>query len=766
MTEDKKDAKIAEDQIESLTKKPMNSLIDIFDLFEFHDGILKDFKDKYDRIKALGEIIRSDKFSKIFEIDSKLKDLDQLEKLSEDFTHQNLDELKNKIDSDVQSISEMKTRIPAESKSGLKKYQNTIIKRVEAQIIRQTEPIFSAIKEMDLSNLSITSNAIESIKEIEEFVDKFYVQYIALIDNTKESFDYIHYQIHDFYKFLDDKIYDFKDKLQDLKGALDSTANHLTVNIENIFHHLNTKSDLIKQLFEDLQNKFNTTNNYFTIKIEEIFTHLNAKADLNKQIIEQLKNDFDGTTNYFTKKLEELFEHLNTKSDILVQNLEDLENRQKLTANHFTKKLEEIFEHLNTKSDILKQDIEKAKYDGKTNSDLLLQKIERIGYDSKTNSDLLLQKVERTEYDSKTRSDLLLQRIEKIENDFKSVRDIAGELYNEAVQRANELFRLNDMRQESVELRQQEILEWMNNLDKTIDLHKKLLDKLARDRSSLNQKLDKVDEAIHTQTLLKKKIEQIEKSGFKSQKHSKKNHEGKEAEIRDLPSLEDHDYFLFEERFRGKSDDIKERQLKYIAFFESDGPVLDIGCGRGEFLELLKEKGIESYGIDVNPAMVNICQDKGLTALKADLCEHLDTLSDNSLGGIFMAQVIEHIPPQKIVELLKLSQSKLKPDGKMIIETINPLSIYALVDFYFKDLYHVQPIHPQTLSYLLEMAGFRNIDLKFNSKAQNDKLFSKVPDTNTYPDGVRNYLEIINSNFTKLDDLMFGYMDFYAVGVK
>src|SRR6476469_7921203 len=109
------------------------------------------------------------------------------------------------------------------------------------------------------------------------------------------------------------------------------------------------------------------------------------------------------------------------------------------------------------------------------------------------------------------------------------------------------------------------------------------------------------------------------------------------------------DYFAFESRMRGSVGAIRERQRPYVEDFRAAAPVLDIGCGRGELLQLLREAGVDARGIDADADMVAYARGEGLDVEQADLLEYLERLDDGSLGGIFMGQVVEHLPPPVLV---------------------------------------------------------------------------------------------------------------------
>ena len=172
------------------------------------------------------------------------------------------------------------------------------------------------------------------------------------------------------------------------------------------------------------------------------------------------------------------------------------------------------------------------------------------------------------------------------------------------------------------------------------------------------------------------------------------------------------DYFAFEARMRGSTTDVRERQSPYVDDLREASPVLDVGCGRGELLGLLRDAGVEARGIDADADMVAFARGEGLDVEQADALAYLDALPDASLGGIFAGQVVEHLPPAVLFRFLELAAQKLRPGGPLIAETINPLSPLALRS-YFADLTHAQPLVPETLKLLASQAGFRAIETRF-----------------------------------------------------
>lgn len=219
-----------------------------------------------------------------------------------------------------------------------------------------------------------------------------------------------------------------------------------------------------------------------------------------------------------------------------------------------------------------------------------------------------------------------------------------------------------------------------------------------------------------------------------------------------------HRYVAFEEVARGSSSLVRSRQAPFLEHFRGRRNVLDIGCGRGEFLQLLKEIGVEAYGIDKNPEMVKVSRSYGLTAIEADALEHLRALGDETLGGVFCSQVIEHMNSAEALEFINLARDKLLPGGKIVIETVNPTSVFALSEFY-RDITHIKPIHPLTLKFLLDCVGFTSVEVEFlNQPGEEQRL-----DTISGPGAD---VERINRNFQKLNALLWGPMDYAVIGIR
>jgi SAM-dependent methyltransferase len=225
-------------------------------------------------------------------------------------------------------------------------------------------------------------------------------------------------------------------------------------------------------------------------------------------------------------------------------------------------------------------------------------------------------------------------------------------------------------------------------------------------------------------------------------------------------------YVGFEDRFRGARDEIRRRLADYVPDFAGASDVLDVGCGRGEFLDLLRTEGVAARGLDVNHEMVEICLERGLSAAEGDALGYLQAQPDGSLGGLFAAQVVEHLEPAYLMRTLEVAYHKLRPGSRVVLETINPACWLAFFESYIRDLTHVRPIHPETLQYLLTASGFQHVEIRYRSPvAEHDKLqMLRAPED--APLELRAAADTLNANVDRLNRLLFTHFDYAAVGVR
>lgn len=304
-------------------------------------------------------------------------------------------------------------------------------------------------------------------------------------------------------------------------------------------------------------------------------------------------------------------------------------------------------------------------------------------------------------------------------------------------------------------------------------LHPELDDKIAKLKPEFENKIEQLKSEIDTgikaevNSVISSMSLNIENKAWLASILDGKIEEGlKDKKIGTPDSIDlEINYFRFEEQFRGPREEIKQRQSNFINYFVGCSNVLDIGCGRGEFLELAKEHDIGAKGVDVDDTMVDYCLSKGLNVVKEDAISYLEKLDDKSLDGIFIDQVVEHLEPDNLIKLLHLCFKKLKYGFYIFVETVNPLSFVSFANFYI-DMTHKKPIHPATLKFLLTSVGFRDLDTMFFSPVSEEETLKKVPLNDKLDEWAKKYLDTYNHNIEKLNGILYGAQDYAVIGKK
>lgn len=221
-------------------------------------------------------------------------------------------------------------------------------------------------------------------------------------------------------------------------------------------------------------------------------------------------------------------------------------------------------------------------------------------------------------------------------------------------------------------------------------------------------------------------------------------------------------YVAFENRFRGSAEDVRERLADYVRQFEGRAPVADLGCGRGEFMALLGEAGIEAHGVESNPHLVRAAVERGLDVVEADLLRFLGEQAAGSLGGVFAAQVAEHLPPAALVELLRQAHRVLRPGGLLLLETVNPRSAFAFLETFNRDLSHEKPLHPETLSFLAAAQGFTDVRVEMRNPVDAAGRLQRVPVEELPPRAAG----VLNENVERLNAFLYGPQDYALLAIR
>jgi len=224
-------------------------------------------------------------------------------------------------------------------------------------------------------------------------------------------------------------------------------------------------------------------------------------------------------------------------------------------------------------------------------------------------------------------------------------------------------------------------------------------------------------------------------------------------------------YLALERRFRGTEEEIAERISRYLPWLEGRGESLDLGCGRGEALELFNRHGIPARGVDSSASMVEECRRKGLQAEVGDLFEALAGTPAGSLGAVVSFHVIEHLPAETLDRLVRLAWGALKPGGVLVLETPNPLSVVVAARNFWLDPTHRRPVHPESLKLSFEQAGFDPVE-RLDLRPFPDRERLPEVDIDKLPGEAREVGHRLNELRDRLDDLLFGFQDYAMVGIK
>lgn len=220
------------------------------------------------------------------------------------------------------------------------------------------------------------------------------------------------------------------------------------------------------------------------------------------------------------------------------------------------------------------------------------------------------------------------------------------------------------------------------------------------------------------------------------------------------------DYAAFEDHFRGSRAQIQQGQRQYVPYFLGRSNVVDLGCGRGEFLELLRENGVDARGVDLYAPFVTYCTQLGLNVQHAEAISFLRQAADNSLGGLFAAQLIEHLPPDQLTTLCQQAYRALQPGGTLVLETPNPCSLFIYTHAFYIDPSHQRPVHPETMAFLLRQAGFEDIE---RIHPESSRVPYALPPVLSEAEPNR---EAINEGFQLLSEQLFGCQDYAIVARK
>ncbi len=221
-------------------------------------------------------------------------------------------------------------------------------------------------------------------------------------------------------------------------------------------------------------------------------------------------------------------------------------------------------------------------------------------------------------------------------------------------------------------------------------------------------------------------------------------------------------YRSFEDRHRGSADDVRDMLARYLPRFEGCRRVVDVGCGRGEFLALLREQGIGAYGVDSDETMVEAARAQGLEVVLDDALAHLRSVEPGSIDGVFCSQVVEHLQTSEMIALLDVAFRKLDAGGSIVVETPNPETLFIFASFFYMDPTHIKPLHPAALQWALEVSGFADVQVERVMPVPEGTRLEPVSEELRTEEG----WSTLAANVDRLNEVLFGPQNFAAVATK
>jgi len=229
---------------------------------------------------------------------------------------------------------------------------------------------------------------------------------------------------------------------------------------------------------------------------------------------------------------------------------------------------------------------------------------------------------------------------------------------------------------------------------------------------------------------------------------------------------DDWSYLAFNAAFTALGSVVRETYRQYVPLFSGRKNVLDAACGQGHFLELLKEAGIEAYGVDREAEMAEMCRLKDLRVEVADVLTHLSDLPGNSLGGVFCGHLIEHFDAIALQKLLSLAYDRLSPGGIIVCETPNTRNLFVMANTFYRDPTHRQPLHPETFQFMFRTHGFVNVELRYSLPVPMGLALEPLvlsPDSDAQ---LQALAAEINERLQRVNRQLFDYQNVAIIGYK
>jgi len=482
------------------------------------------------------------------------------------------------------------------------------------------------------------------------------------------------------------------------------------------------------------------------IKIKSVITDNIKDAIIQLDLVNKDVAGLDNRQNDLTDILNKSFNQLDNRQDDLAQkaniDFENLNNRQ----DDLAKKAVVNFENLNNRQDDLAKKAT-VNFENLNNRQDDLAKKANIDFEKLNNR----------------QDDLAKKTIGDFENLNNRQDDLAKKAtvnFENLNNRQNDLTKITTSSVAQLNNRQNDINKVVLDFTKNSKAQTKNITSIAN-RLTLSEQgfieLRKLLNEFSQQTSLLSSSLNTVLTNFSSNK-SKSKLQTSLIKLNDL--CNEMNYASYENVFRGSDKLITERLSYYLKFLKNiktsnKNYVLDLGCGRGEFVEMLNKNKINALGVDLNKSSVEHAKSKNINVKQADIFKVLKSATPKTLPAISAFHLVEHLTFPELESFLQLTATRLKPGGILLIETPNILNLQVAASDFYKDPTHIRPVHPSMLEYWLKFSGFSKIKIDFlHPFPENERLT------------IQKGSKIIDKNFDKLNNLIFGARDCAIIAVK
>ena len=456
-------------------------------------------------------------------------------------------------------------------------------------------------------------------------------------------------------------------------------------------------------------------------KFEKQETKVSSEIESVSQSVQELDNKVSSEIESVSQNVQELDNKVSSEIESVSQNVQELDNKVSSEIESVSQNVQELDNKVNSEIQSVSKNVQEL--DNKVSSEIQSVSKNVQELDNEVSSEIESVSKNVQELDNKVSSEIQsvsknVQELDnKVSSEIQSVSQNVGDLKNEITTVIEEKV-MNVFETINMDI---ENKAWLASLlEKRIELHKQ----------SLLNDIDESDNDINYFVF----NEYIGKAWSKLSGDS----------VIDVPNV-------FE---------------KSLELFNECKNVLEIGCGNGTFLQMLEDKDIRGYGIDINEDFILYCKRKDLNVENVDVITHLKSLPDKTIDGVFSAHVIEHLQTHELIKLIELCYAKMEFGSYIVLVTPNILNIIVSSNTFYMDPTHINHIHPDVLKYLLESGGFRDVQKILYQEVPDELKLKEINcDVDQTIEDIKIF-ETLNYNINILNNLLFGYRDFAIFAKK